>query len=89
MLSLTIGNITNKNQITVIMTELIHPPIQSETERYNRLIELIPGDSILIPEEEQRHYSRVASIFHRITDKRFRTSRKGQPEGKARVWRIK
>lgn len=72
-----------------IMTKKIELPVQKERTRFDRLNELQVEGSIEVELDEQYEYSRVASTFHRITDKRFRTSRKGQPEGKARVWRTK
>lgn len=71
------------------MTKKIELPVQKERTRFDRLNELRVEGSIEVELDEQYEYSRVASTFHRITNKRFRTSRKGQPEGKARVWRIK
>lgn len=64
-------------------------PISKEQKRYDELDSLKVGEVKVIEVSEQQPYSDTAGIFHKTKIKQFRTSRKGQPEGKAIVWRVK
>lgn len=63
-------------------------PRLTERERFDKLNALKIGEEIIVPVDEQYHYSRVASMFKRITDKVFVTTRKGQKKGFAIVKRM-
>ena len=63
-------------------------PRLTERERFDTLNKLSVGEEITVPVEEQYYYSRVASMFRRITDKVFVTTRKGQRKGFAIVKRM-
>lgn len=60
-----------------------------EQKRFDELNELKVGEVLPIDVNEQQYYSDTAGIFHKTKIKQFRTTRKGQPEGRAIVCRIK
>lgn len=70
------------------MEAITAPPLSKEQKRFDELNGLLVGESMSISSDEQQAYSSTAMIFHKTGIKTFRTSKKGQPEGKARVWRI-
>lgn len=64
-------------------------PVSKEQRRYDELDQLEVGGVLEIDVNEQQSYSDTAGIFHKTKIKQFRTTRKGQPEGRAIVCRIK
>lgn len=70
------------------MQEIVIPE-SKEKARHAELLEMKVGDVMVIDRDDQQKYSETAGVFHKATDRVFRTSRRNQPEGKAIVWRVK
>jgi hypothetical protein len=69
--------------------EKITIPISKESQRYRQLDAMAVSQVLVIEAKDQQKYSETAGVFHKATEKIFRTSKKGQENGKAIVWRVK
>ena len=65
-------------------------PIPNKEETWKAKLDALQiGDSFSFPEDKRNSVRQnISGYFHRMTDKRFTVSIKGQPKGTARVWRL-
>lgn len=81
-------NITKISMEDLIIEQNIPVPDKTQTWQ-GKLDKLEVGESFSFPSAKRNSVRQnVSGYFHAETNKRFTVSTKGQPKGKARVWRI-
>ena len=66
-----------------------HIPVPDKSDTWKAKLDALQvGESFSFPEDKRNSVRQnISGYFHRLTEKRFTVSVKGQPQNTARVWR--